>query len=110
MACTETTLLFKNMHEPYRILKCWIKIRNLSDFTLYLQLVTFSSVIGQIHEMSPHSKINVLVEQRDATLLMNDLYYPLVSSTCFGLSPDHYQEHHLMNCTTRWYVRAIRRV
>ena len=37
---------------------------------------------------------------------MNDLYYPLIGSACFGLSPVHQQEHHIMNCTTHWYVRA----
>ena len=37
---------------------------------------------------------------------MNYLYYPLFGSTCFGLSPVHHQEHHLMNCITLWYVRA----
>ena len=37
---------------------------------------------------------------------MNDLYYPLFGSTCFGLSPVHHQEHHLINCITHWYVRA----
>ena len=52
------------------------------------------------------SCFNVLINQRDATLLINDLYYPLVSSTCFGLSPVHHQEQHLMNYTTHWYVRA----
>ena len=52
------------------------------------------------------SCFNVLINQRDATLLISDLYYPLVSSTCFGLSPVHHQEHPLMNCTTCWYVRA----
>ena len=52
----------------------------------------------------------VLINQRDATFLINDLYYPLVISTCFGLSPVHHQEHHLINCITYWYVRAIRRV
>ena len=41
---------------------------------------------------------------------MNDLYFPLFGSTCFGLSPVHHQEHHLINCITHWYVRAIRRV
>ena len=41
---------------------------------------------------------------------MNDLYYSLFCSTCFGLSPVHHQEHHLINCITYWYVRAIRRV
>ena len=45
-------------------------------------------------------------KQRDATLLINDLYYPLVSSICFGLSPVHHQDHHLMKCITYWYVRA----
>ena len=49
---------------------------------------------------------NVLIDQRDATLLINDLYYPLVSSTCFGLSAVHHQEHPFMNCITHWYVRA----
>ena len=37
---------------------------------------------------------------------MNDLYYPLFGSTCFGLSPVNHQEHHLINCITHWYVRA----
>ena len=50
------------------------------------------------------------MNQRDATLLMNDLYYPLIGSTCFGLSPVRHQEQHLVNCITHWYVRAIRRV
>ena len=27
---------------------------------------------------------NVLINQRDAALLMNDLYFPLFGSTCFG--------------------------
>ena len=53
---------------------------------------------------------NVYINQRDATLLMNDLYYSLFGSTCFGLSPVHHQEHHLINCITHWYLRAIRRV
>ena len=53
---------------------------------------------------------NVYINQRDATLLMNDLYYPLIGSTFFGLSQVHHQEHHLINCITHWYVRAIRRV
>ena len=56
------------------------------------------------------SCFNVFINQRDAALLMNDLYYPLIGSTCFGLSPVHHQEHHLINCMTYWYVRAIRRV
>ena len=50
----------------------------------------------------------VLINQRDATLLINGLCYPLVGSTCFGLSPVHHQEHHLINCKTYWYIRAIR--
>ena len=33
----------------------------------------------------------VLIHQRDAAFLINNLYYPLVSSTCFGLSPVHHQ-------------------
>ena len=52
------------------------------------------------------SCFNVLIKQRDATLLINDLYYPLDSFTCFGLSPVHYQEHHLINCIKHCYVRA----
>ena len=44
------------------------------------------------------------------SLLMNDLYYPLIGSTYFGLSPVHHQEHHLINCITHWYVRAVRQV
>ena len=46
------------------------------------------------------------INQRDVTLLMNDLYFPLFGSTCFGLSPVHHQEHHLINCITHWYVLA----
>ena len=49
---------------------------------------------------------NVQINRRHAALLMNDLYYPLIGSTCFGLSPVHHQEHHLLNCITHWYVRA----
>ena len=37
---------------------------------------------------------------------MNDIYYPLIGSKCFGLSPVRHQEHHLINCITHWYVRA----
>ena len=48
----------------------------------------------------------VLINQRDATVLMNDLYYPLIGSTCLGLSPVHHQERHLINCITHWYVCA----
>ena len=48
--------------------------------------------------------------QRDVTLPMNDLYFPLFVSTCFRLSPVHHQEHHLINCIKHWYVRVIRRV
>ena len=52
------------------------------------------------------SCFSVYINQRDATLFMNDLYYPLFGSTCFGLSPVHHQEHHhLINCITHWYVR-----
>ena len=36
---------------------------------------------------------------------MNDLYYPLFGSTCFGLSSVHHQEHHLINCIRHWHVR-----
>ena len=43
------------------------------------------------------SCFNMLIN-RDATLL--------ISCTCFGLSPVHHQEHHLINCITHWYVRA----
>ena len=57
-----------------------------------------------------HCSGDVQINQRDAALLMNDLYYPLFGSTCFGLSPVHHQQHHLINCITYWYVRAIRRV
>ena len=49
---------------------------------------------------------NMYINQRDAKLLMNDLYHPLIGSTYFGLSPDHHQEHRLINCITHWYVRA----
>ena len=42
----------------------------------------------------------VQISQGDATLLMNDVYYPLIGSTCFGLSPVHHQEHHPINCMT----------
>ena len=41
---------------------------------------------------------------------MNDLYYPLIGSTCVGLSLVHHQEHHLINCITHWYDCAIGRV
>ena len=37
---------------------------------------------------------------------MNDIYYPLIGSTCFGLSPVHHQEHHLIKFIPHWYVRA----
>ena len=43
-----------------------------------------------------HAQMN----QRDSTLLMNDLYYLLIESTCLGLSPVHHQEHHLIKCIT----------
>ena len=43
---------------------------------------------------------NMQINQRDATLLMNDLYCPLIGCTRFGLSPVHHQEHHLIKCTT----------
>ena len=48
----------------------------------------------------------VQINQRDAALLMNDLYFPLFDSKCFGLSQVHHKEHHLINCKTHWYVRA----
>ena len=51
------------------------------------------------------SYCNVQIKQRDATLLMNDLYYSLFGCTCFGLSPVHHQEHHLIKCITHWYIR-----
>ena len=50
--------------------------------------------------------VYVYINQQDATLLMNDLYSSLIGSTCFGLSPVHHQEYHLINCITHWYVRA----
>ena len=74
------------------------KVRGSPDF---LQLVTWSERC-----MYRASCFNVYINQRDATLLMNDLYFPLFGSTCFGLSPVHHQEHHLINCITYWYVRA----
>ena len=46
--------------------------------------------------------LDVYINQRDATLLMNDLYYPLIGSTCFGLSPVYHQEHRLIYCITHW--------
>ena len=60
--------------------------------------------------MGKMRNLNVQINQRDATLLMNDLYYTVIGSTCYGLSPVHQQEHHLINCITYWYVSAIRRV
>ena len=57
-----------------------------------------------------NSLTSVLINIQDATPLINDLYYPLVSSTFFGQSLAHHQEHPLMNCTKYWYVRAIRLV
>ena len=54
------------------------------------------------------SCFNVLINQRDATLLISDLYYPLVSSTCFGLSPVHHQEHPLM--TGPSYIHTTARI
>jgi hypothetical protein len=45
----------------------------------------------------------VQMNQQNATVLMNGL---LIGSTCFGLSPVHYQEHHLINCIMHWYVRS----
>ena len=48
------------------------------------------------------SRFSVWINQRDATLVMNDLYFSLFGSTCFGLSPVHHQEHHI----THWYVHA----
>ena len=46
------------------------------------------------------SRFNVQINQRDTTLLMNDFYYPLFGCICFGLSPVHHQEHHLINSIT----------
>ena len=37
---------------------------------------------------------------------MNDVYFLLFGSTCFGLSQIHHQEHDLVNCIKLWYVRA----
>ena len=37
---------------------------------------------------------------------MNYLYHPLIGSTCFGLSPIHHQEHHLIKYIMHRYVRA----
>jgi hypothetical protein len=51
-------------------------------------------------------RTNVQINQRDATLLTNELYYPLIGCTCFGLSPVHQQEHHIINCIRVCYVRA----
>ena len=42
----------------------------------------------------------VRINQRGATLLMNDLYFPLFGSKCFGLSQTYHQENHLINCIT----------
>ena len=52
----------------------------------------------------------VYINQRDATLLMNELYLPLIGCTCFGLSSVHHQEHYLIPCITHWDVRDIKRV
>ena len=38
---------------------------------------------------------------------MNDLYYSLIGSTCFELSPVHHQDHHLIKCIMHWYVCAV---
>ena len=44
---------------------------------------------------------NVYINQRDAQILTNSLYFSLNSSTCFGLSLVHHQEQHLISCTVQ---------
>ena len=80
----------------------------------YIHCMSTILVSDKWRQASDGTEVNicssVYINQRDATLLMNDLYYPLIGSTCFGLSPVHHQERHLINCMTHWYVRAIKRV
>ena len=47
------------------------------------------------------SYYNVCINQRDAQILVNSLYFSLDGSTCFGLSLVHHQEQHLINCTAQ---------
>ena len=54
----------------------------------------------RLHNGQEDYNSTVYINQRDANLLMNDLYYILIGSTCYGLSPVHHQEHHLINCIT----------
>ena len=45
------------------------------------------------------SYYNVYINQRDAQILVDSLYFFVKCSTCFGLSLVHHQEQNLISCT-----------
>ena len=83
---------------------CWFGRNSLgSNQRLYIH----QTVEKNGNPIGHYSRFNVVctvheVSMWDTTLLMNDLYYPLFGSTCFGLSPVHHQEHHLLYCVTQF--------
>ena len=83
---------------------------NNNENSSFLVALKEHNLTNFCHYFYWNSLTSVLINIQDATPLINDLYYPLVSSTFFGQSLAHHQEHPLMNCTKYWYVRAIRRV
>jgi hypothetical protein len=61
------------------------------------------SVIGiqQFVSNQQPSLVNVYINQRDAQILVNSLYFSLDGSIRFGLSLVHHQEQHLISCTAQ---------
>ena len=75
---------------------------DISLHTLCRHLITYATLLC----MHRASYCSVYINQRDAQILTNNIYFSLFGSTCFGLSPVHHQEHHLVNCITHWYILA----
>ena len=67
---------------------------DLQESTMNFMIPTFcyEFTYVSLNSFGQRAEVYFCVDKpRDATLLMNDLYYPLIGSTCFGLSPVHHQ-------------------
>ena len=99
-----TCTFFKNLCLPYDLNISYVVKYDFQEVKLFcLQLVVGTSNLRHCVQAIMRC---VQINQQDATLLMNDLYFSLFGSTCFGLSPVHHQEYHLIGCITHWYIRA----
>ena len=81
--------------------------KNLWDITYIINILMaqnrFISYCQAVRRcMYRASYCNVYINIRDAQIIVNNLYFSLNGSTCFGLSLVHHQEQHLMSCTVQF--------